>query len=482
MRSLQIDGLLSAIRRWRFAVMLLQCAVILGSGWAVWELSRRVEEKYLFHHPVAFALVPASLLLPFLCRSVVLYLSEDGPKTARRLDQSYHLQDRLTTYNEIRNSPHPFLAALSGETETRIAGLSAFRASRIERGSAAPAMFLFVVLAAIAALPYLPVPQKITSQKEQQKQIHQQAKALTQQLAKLEKESIRRPELKKLLDEFRKTIKELQKPDTDKVEALKQLNTLQDKLKLTNQDLEKSLAEKLEQDLPESNAGKPETNGMDAPRIEEMIKEFQKAAGKDLRGGNEIADSLKQKQWSKQEIDQIKQALDKYKSEKAQSEKTMTEYQRSLENAKEKIGSGKRTFVTDSRLSERDLERGKGGVNDGPGTTNLDLGPQSFDTSKKEQGTSMEDRTKTEYEKSYKGEREKAGRDPLYLNSRWNDTGNPGYTRIRTFGLEGNKESRNTPSEIASQDSGESQIQKEKVPASYRKIVKKYFESIEKND
>jgi len=458
--------------------MLLQCVTPLAAGWTIWKLSIQIEEKYLFHQPVAIPLVVVGAILLLLSRSVVLYLLENKHRMARRLDRTYLLQDRLTTYVELRDSAHPFLAPLAGETENRITGIPAWRAAQMQRGLAPPIVFLLLTLFAIAVLPYLPVPQTVIAVKQQRKQIQQQAKVLVQEIAKLEKENIKQPELKKLLEQSRKTAKELEKPDTDPVEALKRLNALQEKSKSTNQELQKSLTEKLKRDLSETAIGKQAKDLADAERILEMAREFQQGLEKDFHG-KEIEGSGKQGQLSQKEINQMKQALKKYDAEKAQSEKTLAQLQRSLENAKDKIGSQKEAYVTDSRLRERDLERGKAGVNDGPGTTNLDVGPQSFDTSKKTPGTSMEDRTKAEYEKSYKGEREKAASDPLYLNSRWNDAGNPGYTRIRTFGLESSKESRNISSQPVSQDSDETQIQKEKVPASYRKIVKQYFESIE---
>lgn len=478
MQSQKVERLLSSVRQWRFAATALQFGITLAGGWTAWKLSTQIEEKYLFHHPVVIFLVLTSLILVLVCRAV-FDLHEDIHRMAHRLDRSYRLQDRLTTYVELRNSTHPFLAALAGETETRIAGISPMRAAQLQRGVAVPAMFSLLIFVGTAILPYLPVSQKVIAQKEQQKQIRQQAKELVQQIAKLEKENI--PELKKLLAESRKTAQELQKPETDPVEALKRLNALQEKAKTAGQNLQKSLAEKLKQDLSDTPIGKQAADSADAERIVEMAREFQKAMGKDFQGGKEVEGSGKQ-QLSQKEIDQMKQALKKYDAEKAQSEKTLAELQRSLENAKDKIGSAKKAYVTDSRINERDLERGKSSVEDGPGTTNLDVGPQSFDTKKKQPRIFMEDRTKVEYEKSYKGEREKAGRDSLYLDSRWNDTGNPGYTRIRTFGLESGKESSNTVSETAPQDTDESQMEKERVPAAYRKIVKQYFESIEKHD
>ncbi len=479
MQSQKVERLLSSVRKWRSAAIALQFAIAIAGGWTAWKLSIQIEGKYLFHHPVAIFLVLAAVILFLACRAV-FDLHEDRPGMAHRLDDTYHLQDRLTTYVELRNSAHPFLAALAGETETRIAEISTWRAAQLQRGVAAPAMFLLFALLGFSLLPYLPVPQKVIAQKEQQKQIRQQAKELSQQIAKLEKGNI--PELTKLFAESRKTAKELQKPQTDPVEALKRLNALQEKSEAAKQNLGKSLAEKLKKDLSGTPLGTDATDAADAERIVEMAKEFQKSVGKDFQGGKEVDGSGKQQQLSQKELDQMKKALQKYDAEKAQSEKTLAELQRSLENAKDKIASGKKAYVTDSRINKRDLERGKSGVEDGPGTTNLDVGPQSFDTKKKQPGDSMEDRTNAEYEQSYKGQREKAGSDPIYLDNRWNDTGNPGYTKIRSFGLDSGKESNNITLEAASQDAGESQMEKERVPASYRKIVNQYFESIEKHD
>ncbi len=55
-------------------------------------------------------------------------------------------------------------------------------------------------------------------------------------------------------------------------------------------------------------------------------------------------------------------------------------------------------MTTDSRIKDRDIEKGGGGVDDGPGTTNKDVGPQHFSTKKQGGGEYAEDKTKAEYE------------------------------------------------------------------------------------
>src|SRR5207249_8081459 len=111
-------------------------------------------------------------------------------------------------------------------------------------------------------------------------------------------------------------------------------------------------------------------------------------------------------------------------------------------------------------------------------TTNQDVGPQNFDTKKYGKSEYVEDRTKLQYEQQYKGEREKAGSDPLFLKSKWDKQGEQKYVEIRNFGL--NKKSTAGKDTVATlnQDSEESALREEKIPASYQKIVKKYFESI----
>jgi hypothetical protein len=128
------------------------------------------------------------------------------------------------------------------------------------------------------------------------------------------------------------------------------------------------------------------------------------------------------------------------------------------------------------------MEKKKGGVQDGPGTTNKDVGPQKFDTHKDGKSEYIEDRTKAKYEELYKGQRENVKTEPLFLDNKWNDDSDRRYVNIRTFGV--NKDSNAGANGAAAngQDSQESAIRKERIPASYGKIVKQYFESIKDND
>jgi hypothetical protein len=117
-------------------------------------------------------------------------------------------------------------------------------------------------------------------------------------------------------------------------------------------------------------------------------------------------------------------------------------------------------------------------VEDGPGTTNLDIGPHRFDTKKTGKSEYAEDRTKAEYEKRYKGQRIEAENESLFLNGKWNSSEESRYVRVRTFGLPSAAQVDGAGQAPAEQDPNESAISKEKIPASYQKLVKKYFESI----
>jgi hypothetical protein len=192
-----------------------------------------------------------------------------------------------------------------------------------------------------------------------------------------------------------------------------------------------------------------------------------------------VKDAIQKGQFSNEQMQKMKKALEDFKRDRAESERMLAEMQQALENTQKGIAKGQHKVTLDSKIKDRDLEKTDGGVEDGPGTTNQDIGPHVFDTKKKNKGKYAEDRTKAEYENIYKGQREEVGKDPLYLENQWNDSTDPKYTNIRTFGQ--NSDLNVTPSNPGdvAQSNGESEIRKEKVPASFQKIVKEYFESIQ---
>jgi hypothetical protein len=212
---------------------------------------------------------------------------------------------------------------------------------------------------------------------------------------------------------------------------------------------------------------------------EALQKELKNALeGKEPKSG-EQRNSLSGENLSTKDLESLKQALKEYQSKKSQSEQMRSELKQALEQARKGTSSGKSRYTTDSRLKDRDTETGKGGVEDGPGTTNKDSGPSRFDTTKKGKNEYVEDRTKSDYERLFRGQREEVGNDPLYLQNRWNESGNPEYSRVRSFGAEKDSVLQGNSPLAGNQNQNESDIRKERVPPSYQEIVKKYFESIE---
>jgi hypothetical protein len=157
----------------------------------------------------------------------------------------------------------------------------------------------------------------------------------------------------------------------------------------------------------------------------------------------------------------------------------MAELQESLEKAQKGMTGGKHKVIYNSQVKDRDIEKSKGGVEDGAGTTNKDMGPQHFDTKKQGPSNYAEDRTKAKYEQIYSGQREKVGKDPMFLGSKW-DAEKSRYVRVRTFGESNEPQILGGDGTTAQQSEAESIVGKEKIPASYRDIILRYFESIEK--
>ena len=129
----------------------------------------------------------------------------------------------------------------------------------------------------------------------------------------------------------------------------------------------------------------------------------------------------------------MKKALQQYKENKKSHDQQMAELQESLDKAQKGMTGGKHKVIYNSQVKDRDVEKSKGGVEDGPGTTNKDMGPDHFDTKKQGPSDYTEDRTKAKYEQIYSGQREKAGKDPCFsaVNGMLEKSR---YVRVRTFG------------------------------------------------
>ena len=88
----------------------------------------------------------------------------------------------------------------------------------------------------------------------------------------------------------------------------------------------------------------------------------------------------------------------------------LAKMQKALQNTQKGVASGEPNVTFDSEAKDRDLEKSDGGVEDGPGTTNQDIGPHVFDTKKKKQGEYTEDRTKAGYKVYTKASGKKPGK------------------------------------------------------------------------
>lgn len=483
MRSDKIEALLAQIRRFAFARLLLQSILIFGSAVAIWFFLQAAAAKYLFYYPTISLIVFGAVLVAVFAHCLGLYLGEKESVVAARLDREFQLKDRLSTYIELRDSTHLFAEALCRETAARTNAIEPRRAIHWRRGITLPALLALITVTAMLVVPYLPVPQSIAQRKAELRQVHAQMKELEKAVAKLQQQNPKNPELQKLLLQVQTEMKELQKPETDKVEALKKLNALQDALQQKYSKLDTAQKEALSQKL--SELGKPSTgsktgSGAEQKQIEELSKALDQALqGTNSSSGEKVQEKLQNGNISKADLEKLKKALEDYKAQKAESDKTMAQLQKSLEESQKGMSGGNHKITYDSRMSERQTEKGKSGVEDGPGTTNKDTGPNHFDTKKKGPSNYAEDKTKAEYEQLYKGQRENAGKDSLFLNSEWNQNGDPKFTQIRTLGEESNPGITGGNGGTSAQSSIESEVRKEKIPASYQQIVKKYFESIQ---
>ncbi len=481
MEQNKISRLLRKIRRFQVISLLGHCLILAGCSYLIWKLAGQIERQYLWSSPLIVFISTGTVLLFLLSRSLAWIVSHNRRTIAAAVDRLYDLKDRLSTYTELEKNGHPFLNALTRETSSKLANISVFRALEL-KSILLPSVALFLFLiSAMLVLPYLPIPDSILAKQLEQKRIDAKGKELAEFVRELEKKPIP-AELKKLTQEFKKLAQELQKPSVDKAEALKRLNALEEKQKYFFSANQQKLADDLKKAWQEAAQADPDRGGLTADQkaaMEQLAKDFQGALE-----GQEPSEGMQTEKLNTEKLDgkdlkSLKEALKKYQEQKSHAEQMRAELQKALDSTRKTTSSGKGTFTADSHLKDRDLEKGKGGVEDGPGTTNQDSGPSHFDTSKKGTGEYVDDRTKSKYERMYEGQRENVGKDPVYLQSQWDENGNPQYTRVRNFGLNKDATGKNAPNQIVSQNQDESAVRKERVPPSHQKIVKEYFEAIE---
>ena len=476
----KISELLRRIRTVQIASFLAQCLVLIVAGYFLSKSILQLESQYLWQTPVFVWITGATVVLLLLTKSLAWLISRNTRANAQELDRVYSLKERVTTYIELQETQHPFLDPLVRETSSRLQNVSAWKASRAFSVLALPVVILLFLISSSILIPYLPVPEKTIVKKEEQKGIAAKGKEMEEFIKKLEQKKLA-PELKKLTSELKQLALDLQKPKTDKAEALKKINALEEKLKKLSSADQQKLAQNLKNAL--QDAARPDSGGNtmtaeEKAQMQQIAKDFEGALeGKEAAKG--IEQQFQTEQFNSKDLKNLKEALKKYQEQKAQAEKMQAELQNTLDNARKSTSSGKGKFTADSKLKDRDVEKGKGGVEDGPGTTNQDSGPSSFDTKKKGTGEYMEDKTKAEYERQYEGQRENAGKDPLYLQSQWDENGNPQYTRVRNFGADKDSAVRGSANAASGQNQEESAVRKERVPPSHEQIVKEYFEAIE---
>ena len=478
-----MDRLLTQLQKLRVVVLVVQAALILFSGWLLYRLLFAVQEKYLLQTDLLGYVTVGAILLILLIRSITLFKMKSRKYIATQLDHDYKLKERFTTYLELQDSNHPFLEALEREAEQKIPAISLIRTARIGQGTTAPLVLCLLAILFIALLPYLPVPRSIAERKAETIQIQEQARILQNVVKKIQKENPRLPEIQKALQELNKLSQDLQKETIDKSEALKRLNTMREQLQALHRNLQQSRQQALSQELQKIMDGNPAGNStgkVESQELEKLAKELQESmSGKDSPEGHAVSDPIAKGNISKEQIQKMKKALEDYKRDKAESDQRIARMQDSLNNTRKGLASGKSKTTSNSKMSDREAENSKGGVEDGPGTTNQDIGPHVFDTKKKGKGEYAEDRTKAEYENIYKGQREDAGSEPLFLSNPWDGSADPKYVPIRTFGANSDPTISGSSAGTGPQSKEEAEIRKEKIPASYQDIVKDYFESIQ---
>jgi len=443
--------------------------------------------RYLFFHPWIFAIFFGGILSAILIQAVIVIAAEKERTTVYHLDDLYGWKNRLSAYFELRDNEHPFSDAVARDAEIKCATVSSFRAAEITKGLVAPAFIFALLCGALILLPYLPVPASIAARKNEQKAIHQAARQLEKTVLDLQKKNPQNPELKKLLSQFQLAARQLQSNDIARADALKkwnqlrtQWNALNEKSLRTNRDaLARSLQEAQKQD---SNLGSnPEVSKEEISKLASQLESAME--GENVNGGKQSEDNGLSQRMTRAQMEKLKKDLEEFQSKKPDMEKSMAELKQALEDAQKGTGTGTgdHKVTKNSVLSEREMERGKAGVEDGPGTTNFDAGPSTFSTEKKGKSEYVEDRTKAEYEQLYTGQREKVGSDPLLLNNHWSDTGEKRFVEVRTFGVNSDPKVQPGPSVVTGQNSGEGVVRKERIPAAYQDIVKKYFATIQEN-
>jgi hypothetical protein len=482
MEQNKISSLLRTIRNLQLISLFAQCLLLLTSAYLVWKLTNLLAEKYLWTSLFLIWISAGMLLLYLFSRSIAWFASRNDRVNAAAVDRLYNLKERVVTYVELQKNHHPFLEPLVHETTPRLDCVSALRAAGIKSVTLLPVILLALLTASLWIVPYLPVPDAVIVKKQEQKRIAAGAKEMEEAIRRLEQKQKLNPETKKLFQEFKKIAQDLQKPQLDKAEALKKLNAIEEKLNKNLSQNQQKLGKELEKALqqaaqPEAKNG--ELSAGHKQELEQLSKDFKNALqGKEPSGGMD-QHNLSTENMSSKDIQALKDALKKYQEQKSNAEQMRAEMQKAVDRAQKGMSTGKRPYITDSRIKDRDVEQGKGGVEDGPGTTNKDAGPSHFNTTKKGTGEYVEDRTKAGYDRLYEGERENVGKDPLYIESQWDENGEPKFTRVRNFGLDKDPALKNGSQQPSDQNQDESVIRKERVPPSYQEIVKKYFDTIE---
>ena len=477
-----ISHLLRNIRRLQWISLLVQIALLFAAMILTWILTAQLREKYLWASPALVWLIAGALFLFVLSKCFAWILSRTEHGNAVQVDRLYGLKERLSTYVELKNSNHPFLEPLIHETAGKLAAVSPIQASGGISALRLPAVFFAAILAAVVLIPYLPVPQTIVTKKKEQQQIAESAKEMEKFALELEKKQADNPEMKRLAAELKKLARDMQKPETDKAEALKKLNALDEKHRKALADYQQKLASELQKATAQASGSKSGDQNATAEQkaeTEKLAAELKQAMEGQAGSGKMAAANLQTQNLSSKDLKKLKEALKKYQEQKEQAERMRADLSNSIEKMRKGTSPNRGNFTTDSQLKDRDIEKGKGGVEDGAGTTNQDTGPSHFDTKKKGNGQYMEDRTKAEYERLYGGQRENAGKDPVYLESQWNQEGDPQYTNVRNFGLDKEGGVGAPATTTGKQNQGESSVRKERVPPSHEKIVKEYFEAIE---
>jgi hypothetical protein len=481
MEQNSISRLLRKVRTIQQLSLLAQCLMILAGADLGWRAAWLLTEHYSWHSPVPSLIPGGALVLWILARAIAKYRVTDDRANASIIDSLYGLKDRVSTYVELRKNGHPFLEPLIRESEAKMSHVSAWKASRFTSGMVGATVLLLFAASALMLIPYLPVPKAVIARKAERKAIAARAKELEETVHRLQQKPAT-PEMKKLQQEFKKVAQELQKPGIDRAQALKKLNTLEDQLRKLDAQNQQKLAKGLQDAWNEAKHGEAKDSSPDSEKaeIDQLAKAFDRAMeGKESAGGHR-EENLRMEQFSAKDIQSMKEALKKFEEQKAQADQMQSQLEEALKKAQQgSSGAPKKSlFMTDSRLTDREVETGKGGVEDGPGTTNKDTGPSHFDTRKKDaKSESIEDRTRAEYEQIYSGQRENAGKDPVYLQNQWNENGDPGYTRVRNFGLNKDPLLNGTADGTVKRNDQESAVRKERVPPSYQEIVRKYFEN-----